>query len=162
MMRTFFNRPLLMVFLMLLAGATYLFLRFDGFQKRHIFIPALAHEVKFREDQSRLAFEQQAVSWLQENGYEYVEEGWRAATGKAAASQGTGVREDLKVFVKYLSRRSYQAWGLGQPTENFKLNQVYRAMVVSEWTQESADETRDQFEKEAASIRNLTNLGKRF
>ncbi|MGK0184949.1 MAG: hypothetical protein ACI9R3_000723 [Verrucomicrobiales bacterium] len=162
MMRTFFNRPLLITFLMLIAGLTYLFLRFDGFQKRHIIIPELVHQVKFREDSMRRAFELQSVNWLQQNGYVIADGDWQATTGKAAFSQGTGVRKDLQVYIKKLSGQSYQAWGIGPLTENFKLVQVYRAMVVSEWTQEKADRFRDDFKKDAARLKNLTNLGIQF
>ena len=162
MLRTFFNRPLLMVFLMLIALVTFLFLRFDGFQKRHIVIPQLYKSVDFREDSMRLAFEQQSLDWFQKSGYVMEDKSWREVTGKAASSQGTGVREDLQVYVKHLSRRSYQVWGVGAATESYKPIQIYRAMVVSEWTQEKADEYRDFFDKEAARLGNLTNLGRVF
>jgi hypothetical protein len=160
MLRTFFNRPFLMAFLMLIALVTFLFLRFDGFQKRHIVIPTLYVEVDFREESTRLAFERESVDWLQTSGYELANKGWREVTGKAAASQGTGVREDLQVYVKRVSSRSYQVWGIGPATSGFKFVQVYRAMVVSEWTQEKADMYRDLFDKDAARLKNLMNLGR--
>ena len=160
MTRTSFNRPLVMAFLMLIALVSFLFLRNDGFQKRHIFIPAVYEEVDFREESMRVAFENQSVDWLQKSGYELTDQSWRKATGKAAASQGTGVREDLQVFVKRLSSRSYQVWGIGSPPSGFKFVQVYRAMVVSEWTQEKADDYRDQFDKDADRLKNLMNLGR--
>jgi hypothetical protein len=162
MMRTLFNRPLLMTLLMAFALLTCLFLASDGFQKRHVVLPSLAEEVKFLQNDSRRAFHEQSIDWLRQSGYEATGETWRQATGKAASSDGTGVREDLQVFVKRLSGRSLQIWGFGQPTDQFKLTQVYRAMIVSEWTQKKADEYRDIFERDAARLKNLASIGRSF
>lgn len=164
MMRTFFNRPVLMTVLMAIAGVTFLYIRHDGFRERHLVPPGVMRggEVKFLEAASREAFNVQFADWMRTSGYEASEKGWREITGKAAASDGTGVREDLQVYVKRLSRSSYQAWGVGQPTGDFKLLQVYRAMRVSEWSKEKADAFRDTFENEAQRVSNLTNIGRTF
>ena len=151
-----------MVALMAIALATFLFLYNDGFQKRHLFLPGVTEQVKFLESDSRKAFNLQSVDWMQKSGYELTDKTWREVTGSSASSNGTGVRDDLQIFVKKLSGRSYQAWGLAQPTEQFTLLQVYRAMVVSEYSQKKADTYRDIFEKDAARIRNLANIGRTF
>ena len=161
-MRTFFNRPLLMIGLMVLAVFTCYFIMSDGLQKRHVFVPSVAMEMKFLENDSRRAFNKQATDWLEQSGYESTEQTWRELTGKAASSDGTGVREDLQLYVKRLSGRSFQVWGFGQPVKNFGLTQVYRAMYVSEWSQEKADQFRDEFEGDTKRLQNLSNIGRTY
>ena len=109
-----------------------------------------------------MPFAQTSEAFLIQDGYEVANESWRTISGKAAASQGTGVRDDLRIYIKYASSRSFQAWGFGDPYDDFGLMQVYRVMYVSEYSQEDADRIRDEFKEDEKRIAHLAGIGRRF
>jgi len=160
-MRTRFNRPVLMALLIFIALFFALYVHFDGFQHR---IEEFGEPGDFKSghEDSQRAFDNAVSVWFQKSGYEKSELNWRQITGKPAYSEGLGVREDLVIYVRKTSRRSYQAWGIGNPTTNFRLVQVYRGMYVSEWSKEKAEETKAIFDKEAQAMANLCGILRPF
>ena len=145
------TKPVIIVILLLLAAFFGAYVKFDGFKTGSS--DSGVEDLKFKNPQARSAFDAAFKDWMAKNGYENHGDSWRAVTGKAAFNDVMGVRTDLVVYVKRLSERSYQAWGVGAPTDRFDFVQVFRSMVVREWTEERADEIEGEFRADAALIK---------
>ena len=157
----FFNRPIVLALLMLTALGALLYLVYDGFLHRY---EEYGYELgepkvlKFIEADSRDAFNRQMLVWLEKSGYEKSETGWRELTGKPPYSSALGLREDLRIYVKRSSRRSFQAFAIGDPVDAYKHVQIYRAMQVNEYTKKEADRQREAFEDDTRRMRSLFSL----